>query len=156
MSGEDDAENELEGVPDDVCPNQLKTSCEILLKSGRRISTIEELDNMDTELEVDEVLQDVLDNSSTNISIDLLDSSSLVSEVGPSKSSAKKRRVGIGKGVNSKTFPRIWNVNDSKDNMIAIFPDANYEDCRGLKPHELFEKFFDDEVLQLIIEKYIV
>ncbi|KAJ4438323.1 hypothetical protein ANN_14265 [Periplaneta americana] len=28
--------------------------------------------------------------------------------------------------------------------MLPIFPAANYEDCKALKPHEQFEKFFDD------------
>lgn len=40
-----------------------------------------------------------------------------------------------------------------KDNSIAllpIFPGAVYEDCVNLRPHQLFEKFFNDDLLEHI------
>lgn len=32
----------------------------------------------------------------------------------------------------------------------SIFPEPNYSDCSNLSPHEQFEKFFDDELLEMI------
>lgn len=43
----------------------------------------------------------------------------------------------------------------SKDNtsgMIPIFPEPNYEDCRNIMPHQQFEKYFDENLLNYIID----
>ncbi|XP_036345756.1 uncharacterized protein LOC118755004 [Rhagoletis pomonella] len=42
-----------------------------------------------------------------------------------------------------------WRTTNSMA-VFPIFPEANYEDCRGLSPHELFEKFFNDDLLEHI------
>lgn len=45
-----------------------------------------------------------------------------------------------------------WIMDDSIA-LLPIFPDANYAVCRDLEPHEQFEKFFDDELLQHICDE---
>lgn len=42
---------------------------------------------------------------------------------------------------------------DENSGLIGIFPTANYENCRSAKPHELFERFFDDNILNHIIDQ---
>lgn len=37
VSGEDDAEEDCGGIPDNVCAAQLRSNCEIVLRSGRRM-----------------------------------------------------------------------------------------------------------------------
>lgn len=41
VSGEDDAEEETAGIPDNVCPAQLKSGCEIVLNNGQRMHGFE-------------------------------------------------------------------------------------------------------------------
>ncbi|XP_039954212.1 uncharacterized protein LOC120770695 [Bactrocera tryoni] len=42
ISGEDDAEDESGGIPDNVCPPQLKSECEVVMASGRRLQNFDE------------------------------------------------------------------------------------------------------------------
>lgn len=46
----------------------------------------------------------------------------------------------------------IW-IDDASKPMEPIFPAANYTDCSGLSAYEQFEKFFDDELLLMIIKE---
>lgn len=59
ISGEDDADEEEDGVPDNVCPGQLKTNCEIVFNNGERIGILENTDN-NSELSEIEVFEDHL------------------------------------------------------------------------------------------------
>lgn len=43
-------------------------------------------------------------------------------------------------------------VNETESCSLPIFPEPNFDDCRDKKPHELFELFFDDTLLQHIID----
>lgn len=46
ISGEDDAEEECDGIPDNVCPGQLKGSCELVMASGRHLQNFGEEDEL--------------------------------------------------------------------------------------------------------------
>ncbi|XP_055306911.1 piggyBac transposable element-derived protein 3-like, partial [Sitodiplosis mosellana] len=35
---------------------------------------------------------------------------------------------------------------------IPVFPEPNFDDCRDVQPHELFERFYDDDLLQHICD----
>lgn len=79
VSGEDDADEEESGIPDNVCPEQLKANCEIVMQSGRRIDSIEETaenpdENVDNENEIEDIiLAEILENSDLNIETELLE-----------------------------------------------------------------------------------
>lgn len=47
VSGEDDAEDECGGIPDNVCPAQLKGNCEVLMASGKHLQNFVEEDEID-------------------------------------------------------------------------------------------------------------
>lgn len=42
ISGEDDAEDDDGGLPDNVCPQQLNTPCEMVMSNGERLDGIDE------------------------------------------------------------------------------------------------------------------
>ena len=71
ISGEDDGEKEEEGIPDNVCSGQLKANCEIVLASGKRIESIQDIQSenfSDSEDFVDDqILIDVLEKSSNAV-----------------------------------------------------------------------------------------
>ncbi|XP_017490451.1 PREDICTED: uncharacterized protein LOC108378653 [Rhagoletis zephyria] len=46
ISGEDDAEDECGGIPDNVCPAQLKGGCEVVMTSGRHLQNFDEEDEI--------------------------------------------------------------------------------------------------------------
>lgn len=46
----------------------------------------------------------------------------------------------------------IW-IDDVSNPMEPIFPMPNYTDCTDFSAYEQFEKFFDDELLQMIIKE---
>lgn len=45
ISGEDDADYDEGGIPDNVCPEQLKASCEIVTSGGTRLDGLHENDD---------------------------------------------------------------------------------------------------------------
>ena len=50
-----------------------------------------------------------------------------------------------------------WEKEDTISKTESIFPESNHAMFRGKKPYQIFEKFFDDELLSLItleIQKY--
>lgn len=51
ISGEDDAEDECGGIPDNVCPAQLKGGCEVVMASDRHLQHFEEEDEVGGMLE---------------------------------------------------------------------------------------------------------
>lgn len=54
ISGEDDADNEYEGIPDNVCPAQLKSGCEVVMASGQHFQKfINEEDDIGGKLDED-------------------------------------------------------------------------------------------------------
>lgn len=69
LSGEDDAEDEEGGLPDNVCPGQLKANCEIVFQNGLRVDSFEEILRESREASenepviTDEILTDVTENS---------------------------------------------------------------------------------------------
>lgn len=135
LSGEDDGDDDG-GIPDNVCPAQLKSGCEIILDNGRRIETIE----------------DVRSSSETGFNYDT-DSSNTVDDSLPSSS---KRICRVHPSKPDLPIPaanRDSKFTWCKDNSMAllpIFPEPVYEDCANLRPYELFEKFFNDDLLEHI------
>lgn len=57
---------------------------------------------------------------------------------------------------NYKTIPLVKNEHKwsraSINNALPIFPAANYIDC-AIQAHEIFEKFFDQEILEMICDE---
>lgn len=64
FSGEDDADEDDVGKPEDICVGQLKSSCELVMNSGKRITSFNDNDNGDEMAFDDALLIDVLENSS--------------------------------------------------------------------------------------------
>lgn len=62
----------------------------------------------------------------------------------------KPSNVALPSGNKETVFE--W-VKKKSSSLIPIFPSANYEDCRHSLPHEQFEKFFDDTLLEHICEQ---
>uniref|UniRef100_A0A6P7HD16 Uncharacterized protein LOC114349357 n=1 Tax=Diabrotica virgifera virgifera TaxID=50390 RepID=A0A6P7HD16_DIAVI len=58
VSGEDDGPDEEEATPDNLCAGQLKAGCEIVLASGKRIDSIDQItlksDSKESECEFEE------------------------------------------------------------------------------------------------------
>mgnify|MGYP000072975882 CR=1 FL=1 len=147
-----------------------------MLASGKRIDLIQDIQSenfSDSEDFVDDqILIDVLEKSSNAVQTDLLgedsDSDSdvpLISYIKPSTSSDKSRlrkvttfksNVQISPADKKTRF--VWE-GDNASGSMPIFPPANYTDCSGITPHQQFEKFFDNDLLQHICdesEKYAV
>lgn len=83
------------------------------------------------------------------------------SNISPIKTKLRKiepKKSDVPLPPSNKNSSYTW-AKDNSAALLPIFPDANYEDCRQLQPHEQFERFFDDELLKHIVEhsnKYAV
>lgn len=177
VSGEDDAEENEGGKVDDICGNQLKAGCELVLRNGDHIDS---LDFQETEEDqnVEYVVLDVINESQYNLSHDQpsqiiqqepMDASSEegVAEGGTMEADVpietivlpwvdRLRRVqsrapNIPLPDANKDSTFTW-VNDPESAAIPVFPEPNFDDCRNVEPHVLFERFFDDELLQHICD----
>ncbi|XP_065368939.1 piggyBac transposable element-derived protein 2-like [Calliphora vicina] len=151
ISGEDDAEEECDGVPDNVCPGQLKGGCELVMASGRHLQNIDEEDELGAPNEeelhsiiVEDISQDMGDQPTTSKRTASPDRKRL------RKVQPKPSNVALPPGNKETIFQ--WIKNNSSY-LVPIFPAANYEDCRDLLPHQQFEKFFDDAILTHICEQ---
>ncbi|XP_049313796.1 piggyBac transposable element-derived protein 3-like [Bactrocera dorsalis] len=160
ISGEDDGDEDDVGKPEDICVGQLKAPCELVMSSGKRVLTIDNDDEED-DLEVaDSVLIDILENSTQNLQTNLLEEQGEMS-IEPSSSQPETYVSGLRKvkPTPSSVPPPLlrkeshftW-VEDNSDGLIPIFPSRNFEDCK-VKPHEQLEKFFDDELIEHIINE---
>ncbi|XP_053949315.1 piggyBac transposable element-derived protein 3-like [Anastrepha ludens] len=150
-SGEDDAEDDCAGIPDNVCPAQLRGGCEVVMAIGRRMQGFDEEENMGAPnpgdlpvIEVEDTYNEKEDEEAT---------------ANRSESSMRKRlrkiepkpsNVALPSGNKETIFE--W-VKKKSSSLIPIFPRANYEDCRHSLPHEQFEKFFDGTLLEYICEQ---
>lgn len=126
---------------------------------------------------LDEALRDVLNYSSHNLDVDVLDatlptfesstSSLILENLLPSKTKnrsqrpptlkptaaqkklpkQKKKKQGPTKRAKQRREPIIQWVEDNNTRYQQIFSEPSYLDCFNLSPHEQFEKFFDDELI---------
>lgn len=159
ISGEDEADDESGGLPDDVCAAQLKAGCELVFEDGERLDF--EDDGNGGGIETTHITDEELLANILNAPIILTDEGRDMADAnieGPSTSSpVPRKRLCRVKSVSSpielpntnKNTKFVWQK-ETGSSSIPIFPDANYEDCRNLKSYEQFEKFFDDTLLQHI------
>ncbi len=121
------------------------------------------------QLQHDEVKKCVTENSSVNESNE---SKEKPKRCQKRKLSTKVRTNGVEKTISDKmicdiepengtkkklsnenaTNDFVW-IDDVSKPMEPIFPVPNYTDCSGLSAYEQFEKFFDNELLQLIAKE---
>lgn len=135
ISGEDEADDEFGGLPDDVCAAQLKSGCELVYVDGERMD-----------------FED--DGNGGGIEFGYITDEELLANNGePSTSSPvpRKRLCRMKSPKTNENTKYVWHK-ETGSSSIPIFPDANYEDCRNLKSYEQFEKFFDDTLLQHICD----
>lgn len=161
-SGEDDTtDDDWTNNPDAICAAQLKSGCELALRNGERITDFED----EIEIEVIPEHEHVMDVDDVIIaeaptmietSEDMID---LANGCAPRRSlrSAQPLRPVLPKEPkyavkNIDLGARFKWIEDKSTAQRPIFPEANYEDCVGLKPHEQFEKIFDEETLQYICD----
>ncbi|XP_050340957.1 piggyBac transposable element-derived protein 3-like, partial [Bactrocera neohumeralis] len=174
---EDSGDEDGSGRPDNLPKAQLTQSCQVIMR------------NTAEEDFLDEALRDVLNYSSHNLDVDVLDAtlptfesstSSLILEKTPSKivcknvlpsetkkrsqrpptlkptaaqkklPKQKKKKQGPTKRAKQRREPIIQWVEDNNTRYQQIFPEPSYLDCVNLSPHEQFEKFFDDELIEML------
>lgn len=162
LSGEDDAGDDSGGIPDNVCGGQLRAGCELVFADGRRISQDEMYNIFDdgndmeiTHIHDEQVLVDIL-NAPIEFDDQLINSeepSTSIHEPLPAKRLRRVRSISSGVSLpqRNKDTKFTWKKDDSSA-LMPVFPPPNYEDCKGLKAHEQFEKFFDDVLLQHICD----
>ncbi|XP_049302987.1 piggyBac transposable element-derived protein 3-like [Bactrocera dorsalis] len=130
VSGEDDGEDEG-GVPDNVCPAQFKAGCEMVFENSTRMKTTDcNIEDVDDEEPYDDTLDDCLPSSSKVCR--------------PIQSN-----TGVPLPPANKDSKYTWQTANSLP-VLPKFPETNSEDCRHLRPHQLFEKFFSDDLLEHI------
>lgn len=152
-SGEDDTpDNEASGLPDNVCPGQLNAGCEIAFTNGERIDgdrvceTVE-VDVIDEQTLSFEELVEIAPEPGTSTATSLpnkIARRSVTPRLPRKKPALKTPKINLQQSFH-------WTVDDSLA-MNPVFPHPNYSDCNNLKPHEQFEKFFDEEILQHICD----
>lgn len=152
LSGEDDTEADFGGIPDNVCAGQLRASCEIVFEDGRRITDMDDFDDS-TGIHDEELLAHILNAPIVFDDQTIHEASTSTATPPPQKRLRRVQSVSsdvtIPAANKNTTF--AWEK-DTTSACLPIFPDANYEDCKGLKAHEQFEKFFDDDLLQHICD----
>lgn len=134
-SSEDESDNENE-VAENVSSKQLKLGCEMVLRNGKRFGSDVVNNRYDESSESEETLSDYVSEPK---------SKSLLKTVSTSKSKPVP-------SVKCTTKSFSW-INDSSNPMIQIFPMPNYIDCDNISPHEQFEKFIDQAILELILKE---
>lgn len=158
LSGEDDAEEDSGGIPDNVCAGQLKASCELVFEDGHRINSVDDLnesnDTETTRIHDEQLLANIL--NSPNILADdqppKQPSASTEAPLFPKRlCRVKSNMANVALPEANKNIKFVWKK-DNSTSFVPIFPDASFEDCKGLKAHEQFEKFFDDDLLQYICD----
>ncbi|XP_053945820.1 piggyBac transposable element-derived protein 2-like [Anastrepha ludens] len=127
-SGEDDAEDDCAGIPDNVCPAQLRAP------NPGDLSVIE----------VEDTYNEMEDEETT------ANRSESPMRKRLRKIEPKPSNVALPSGNKETVFE--W-VKKKSSSLIPIFPSANYEDCRHSLPLEQFEKCFDDTLLEHICEQ---
>lgn len=148
VSGEDDGDEDEGGIPDNVCPAQLKTACELIVKKGNEVDSQDEISNID-DCWISETLEEILNSPSTN---DLSTSTDLETVPTSYLNTTSDVTPECPLPVNRRERSFTW-IKDSSNPSVSFFPERNFEDCQNLKPHQQFEKFFDDNLIQLIVEK---
>lgn len=81
FSGKDDTVDDDGGWPDDVCPGQLKANCEIVLKSGERLTTFDENANNEVDSNLEKQLIDAILDSRNEAEIEFTSTEANVSTV---------------------------------------------------------------------------
>ncbi|XP_054734554.1 piggyBac transposable element-derived protein 3-like [Anastrepha obliqua] len=150
-SGEDDAEDDCAGIPDNVCPAQLRGGWEVVMASGRRIQGFDEEEDMGAPnpgdlpvIEVEDTYNEMEDEETT------ANRSESPMRKRLRKIEPKPSNVALPSGKKETVFE--W-VKKKSPSLIPIFPSANYEYCRHALLLEQFEKFFDDTLLEHICEQ---
>ncbi|XP_053945107.1 piggyBac transposable element-derived protein 3-like [Anastrepha ludens] len=136
-SGEDDAEDDCAGIPDNVCPAQLRGGCEGVMAIGRPPNPGDL-----PVIEVEDTYNEKEDEEAT------ANRSESPMRKRLRKIEPKPSNVALPSGNKETVFE--W-VKKKSSSLIPIFP--NYEDCRHSLPHEQFEKFFDGTLLEYICEQ---
>ncbi|XP_036322401.1 uncharacterized protein LOC118736415 [Rhagoletis pomonella] len=168
LTGEDDANEDEGGIIDNVCRNQLNEGCEIVLKNGEHVDSASMVNSCDVEGNIEAALADLLGDESHSVEQQLYE---YVKSICPQTVSAKttkestqgnkqessdenipntsvSSRLRRVEGIPSKEPLPLANKNtvfnwskECRSDPMPLFPEANYNDCRGLQPHELFEFF---------------
>ncbi|XP_049308566.1 piggyBac transposable element-derived protein 3-like [Bactrocera dorsalis] len=89
------------------------------------------LEDVDDEEPYDDTLDDCLPSSSKKICRPI------------------QSNTGVPLPPANKDSKYTWQTANSLP-VLPIFPETNFEDCRDLRPHQLFEKFFSDDLLEHI------
>lgn len=154
LSGEDDGDDSG-GSPDNVCAGQLKANCELVFEDGHRINSLDDFDDYGgiefTHIHDEELLANIL--NAQIVFENQTEQPSTPTTPPPRKRLCRVQSVSSDAVIpeSNKNTKFVWEK-DTASSSIPMFPDANYEDCKGLKAHEQFEKFFDDCLLQHICD----
>lgn len=132
LSGEDDADDDDGGIPDNLCASQLKAGCELVFENGQRIDYADDDDDIEiTHINDEEVLASIL-----NAPLFFVDDepSKSADQPSTSKSPPRKRLCRVQATPSPVDLPQpnkkttfVWEK-DTSSSPIPIFPDSNYED----------------------------
>lgn len=147
ISGEDDALEDGAGLPDDLCRGQLQANCELVMASGQRLGLEEDLLEFDVEVEDERVLDKIEIPPPTPTSdLSVESNGNRLLKVKPFISN-----TALPKSMKPKSYK--WRKEQDITSADGIFPEPNVTHLNNLHPHELFEKFFDDILLEHIVEE---
>ncbi|XP_045477491.1 piggyBac transposable element-derived protein 3-like [Harmonia axyridis] len=138
---DEDSGDEEGGEMDNLSRGQLSTAAEIRLSDNSRITGFEDVSNEEGSEG---------DNS-------LLESEvSQIEKCGPSTSSNKStKKTNSTKKPQKKvkeTLKRTWIEGDLLK-TTAVFPQPDYTNFIGKSPTDLFELFFDDDIVRMLVEE---
>lgn len=179
VSDEDSGDEDCGGTVDNLSRKQLQAPCELVCNANDDDIPVDDSVNSADD-DIANLIRDVLQNSFENITTDLLtdapgQSSSSPNlqtsfpEVEPTTHAFNKtpEKISVRKkdrkrqNISKKNGPRakihketelVW-VESNTSTSKPLFPDPNYTDCSGLLPHQQFEKFIDDEVVQMLCDE---
>lgn len=176
VSGEDDANENEGGTVDALCRGQLSAGCEIVLRNGHHTEALDFQQPTENESEkIETVLVDVIYESQVDLSNDqphqIIQHEQM--EIDEEEGAAalpivqlptitiepwvnRLRRVSttpsdVPLPAGNKETKFKW-LKKGDSAAVPVFPESNFNDCREVPPHELFERFYDDELLQHICD----
>ncbi|XP_050340653.1 piggyBac transposable element-derived protein 3-like [Bactrocera neohumeralis] len=178
VSDEDSGEEDCGGTIENLSKKQLQAPYELVCTTNDDDIPVDDALN-NTDDDIANLIEDVLQNSFQNIGTNLLtespsssiqrppeileeESTMRTSNKTPDKisvcSRSRKRhntskRNGPQAKIQKVRAPQLTWVESIAGKSKPFFPEPNYKDCSGLFPHQQFEKFIDDEVLQMLCDE---
>lgn len=138
FSDEDSGDEDTGGLLDNLSSKQLQAEAEAVTVSGRRVDSegMEEIESAEKTENMEEIknLEEISDEED-NLPLSYF----------------TKKKPQVSNKQRNTTF--LWTKNQDLDKSDTLFPEKNCSTYRNMNAVNLFELFFDDEIINFLVEE---